>query len=125
MGHKLFLLAAAGALGTLARYGCGVLVERHVTGVFPWPTLFVNMAGCFLFGLIYALSENQIHWEGEFRVVVLTGFMGAFTTYSAFAFQTGILMRDSMWFLVFANVAAHNVFGFLFLIVGVAAGRLI
>lgn len=42
---KLLLLALAGALGTLARYGAGVLVERHATGFFPWPTFTVNMLG--------------------------------------------------------------------------------
>ena len=70
MAQKIFFLAAAGALGTLARYGCGVLVERHATGLFPWPTLLVNMTGCFLFGLLYSVSENQIHLEGEVRVIV-------------------------------------------------------
>jgi len=72
---KILLLALAGALGTLARYGTGVLVERHATGIFPWPTLIVNMIGCFTFGLIYMLAEERFNWTGDIRVIILTGFL--------------------------------------------------
>ena len=85
---KMLILGAAGAFGTLTRYGLGLFVERHATGVFPWPTFIVNMAGCFLFGLFYAMAEERVSWQGDVRIFVLTGFMGSFTTFSAFAFQT-------------------------------------
>ncbi len=124
MALKLLLLATAGALGTLARYGTGLLVERHATGFFPWPTLTVNMIGCFLFGAFYAFAEERTGWTGETRVIVLTGFMGAFTTYSTFAFDTANFLRESQWLLAAANILTQNILGVALLLLGVFIGKL-
>ena len=124
MALKLLLLATAGALGTLARYGTGLLVERHATGFFPWPTLTVNMIGCFFFGAFYAFAEERTGWTGETRVIVLTGFMGAFTTYSTFAFDTANFLRESQWLLAAANILTQNILGVALLLLGVFIGKL-
>ncbi len=124
MALKLLLLATAGALGTLARYGTGLLVERHATGFFPWPTLTVNMIGCFFFGAFYAFAEERTGWIGETRVIVLTGFMGAFTTYSTFAFDTANFLRESQWLLAAANILTQNILGVALLLLGVFIGKL-
>lgn len=124
MPAKLLLLAFAGALGTLARYGTGLLVERHATGFFPWPTFTVNMIGCFLFGAFYAFAEERTGWTGDTRLIVLTGFMGAFTTYSTFAFHTASFMRESQWLLVASNLLVQNVLGVALVLAGVAVGKL-
>lgn len=113
----------AGALGTLARYGTGVLVERHAVGIFPWPTFAVNMIGCFLFGLIYALAETRAGWSGDTRLIVLTGFMGAYTTFSTFAFHSAAFMRESQWWYAGANLISQNVAGVVLVLVGVAIGK--
>ena len=124
MPAKLILmLAGAGALGTLARYGTGLFVERHATGVFPWPTLVVNIVGCFLFGLLYALAEERLSWQGDARIVVLTGFMGAFTTFSTFAFHSSTLLRDAQWILAVGNILGQNVLGIASLMLGLVLGK--
>src|SRR3990172_253106 len=82
MIHKLALLALAGSLGTLARYGLAGLVHRYDGASFPWGTLAVNVTGCFLVGLLAALFESRWPVTGETRVILLVGFMGAFTTFS-------------------------------------------
>jgi len=120
---KLLLLATAGALGTLARFGTGLLVERYATGIFPWPTLTVNMIGCFCFGAFYAFAEERTGWSGETRLIVLTGFMGAFTTYSTFAFDSASFMRESQWLLAATNILTQNVLGIALLLVGVFVGK--
>ena len=125
MAVKLLWLALAGALGTLARYGTGVLVQRHATGYFPWPTFAVNMAGCFLFGAFYAFADERSGWTGETRLVVLTGFMGADTTYSAFAYDTAAFIRESQWLLAATNILAQNVLGVALLLIGIFVGKLL
>ena len=122
---KLGLLALAGALGTLARYGTVVFVERHATGAFPWPVFTVNMIGCFLFGFVFAVAEQRAGWSVDTRLIVLTGFMGAFTTFSAFAHNSESLLRESQWVLAASNIVAQNVLGVLLLMAGVAAGKLL
>ncbi|HBG47196.1 MAG TPA: chromosome condensation protein CrcB [Deltaproteobacteria bacterium] len=122
---KLVLIAAAGAAGTLARYFLGGLVQRLYGGAFPWGTFAVNMTGTFLFGVVWALAEERLVISGEARAIVLVGFMGAFTTFSTFIFETGELLRDSQWALAIGNLAIQNITGVIFLILGLAIGRLL
>ncbi len=124
LSYKLLLLGLAGGVGGLARFGMGSLVERHATGVFPWPTLIVNMAGCLAFGAFYAFAEQRTGWSGDVRVIVLTGFMGAFTTYSTFAFQSTELLLEKSFTLAAVNIVGHNVLGIIFILLGLELGKL-
>ncbi len=123
--QKIFLIAAAGALGTLARYGLSGLIQRIAGPHFPWGTLAVNVTGCFLFGLIWSLAEGRLGLNGETRAIVLVGFMGAFTTFSTFIFETGGFARQAQWGLTLANLAAQNLVGFIALTLGWATGRIV
>ncbi len=123
-GRKLLALAVAGTLGTLARYGLSGLVQRLHESAFPWGTLVVNALGCFLFGVVWALAEERLVISGETRLVLLVGFMGAFTTFSTYAFETSAMLRDAEWLLAASNLLAHNVLGIACFFVGVALGRL-
>lgn len=125
MTHKLFLLALAGAVGTLARYGAAGFVQRFHSTSFPWGTLAVNLAGCFLAGLLWTLFENRWPVSGETRAIVLVGFIGAFTTFSAFILESGELVRSAEWMSAFVNVAMQNVFGFIALFAGIVLARVI
>ncbi len=125
MWHKLVWLAAAGALGTLARYGLGGLAQRLGNGSFPAGTLVVNAAGCFLFGLIWSLAEERALISSEARTVALVGFMGAFTTFSTLIFETSGLMRDSQWMAAALNLGAQNLSGLLLMLLGLTAGRIL
>ncbi len=93
-------LAGAGALGTLCRHGLSVMAGRwhrhEADGVLlvPLGTLAVNALGCFAFGLIWAWTAARAEASPELRLVVLTGFMGAFTTFSTFGFETMHLLRS-------------------------------
>ena len=120
---KLAWLAGAGALGTLARYGVGGVVQRALGGAFPWGTLVVNALGCLLFGLVWALAEERLVISGETRVILLVGFMGAFTTFSTFAFETSAMLRDAEWSFALANVLSQNVLGIACFFAGLALGR--
>jgi CrcB protein len=120
---KLLWLASAGALGTLARYGLGGLVQRVHQSTFPWGTFAVNAVGCFLFGLVWTLGEERLVIGGETRAIILIGFMGAFTTFSTFTFETGAMLRDAEWLLATANLLAHNGLGLACFFLGAALGR--
>jgi fluoride exporter len=125
MIQKLLCLALAGALGTVARYGLAGFVHRINGANFPWGTLVVNLTGCFLAGLLWALFENRWPVTGETRVLVLVGFMGAFTTFSALILETSELMRSAEWMVAAANVAMQNGLGFVALFTGSALGRMV
>jgi CrcB protein len=120
---KLLWLAVIGALGTLCRYELGGLVQRLHGGSFPLGTLVVNALGCFLFGLVWTLAEERLLISGDVRAVVLIGFMGAFTTFSTFAFETGAMLRDAEWALAATNLLVQNGLGLASLFLGMAIGR--
>jgi fluoride exporter len=122
---KLFWIALAGAVGTLARYGLAGLVQNSVKGMFPWGTAAVNLSGCLAFGLLWSAMQSRLTIGPEIRTIVLVGFMGAFTTFSSFVFETGQLARDSEWMLALGNVALQNVVGLAALFVGLVLGRMI
>lgn len=90
----LFWLMFAGALGTLARYGLTLGIQKHLGAReidFPLATLFINVVGCFVLAFVATLAAGK--WlPGEMRIIVGTGFCGAFTTFSTFALEF-----DALW----------------------------
>jgi len=124
MFTKIIGLALAGALGTLARYSLAGFVHRLNASSFPWGTLTVNLSGCFLAGLLWSLFENRWPVTGDIRAIVLIGFMGAFTTFSAFILETGELMRATQWIAAATNIAAQNGLGIIGLAAGMVIGRM-
>lgn len=120
---KLLLLAAAGAVGTLARYGLALGLTRLLGDRFPWGTLAVNLVGCTLFGVVLALLRDRARIGPETAGVLLVGFMGAFTTFSSFVADTHALWATERPLLAVANVALQNVAGLICLLVGQSLGR--
>ena len=120
---KLSCLALAGALGTLARFGLSGFVQRVSGASFPWGTVIVNVTGCFLAGLLWSLFENRWEVSGQTRLLVLVGFMGAFTTFSTLILETSELLRSAKWMYAAINVTMQNGLGFIALFGGVALGR--
>jgi fluoride exporter len=123
--QKLLLLAATGAAGTLARFGLSGLVQRiGPSSGFPWGTFAVNAVGCLLFGIVWSLAEERLIISGATRAIVLVGFMGAFTTFSTFAFETGQMLDDAQWLAAAGNLLLQNVAGVALLLVGIALGKI-
>lgn len=122
---KILWLALAGGLGTLCRYGLTGMVQRLTGSMFPWGTISVNMIGSFLFGLLWAAFEQRVTVAPEARLLILTGFMGAFTTFSTFMFESGQLLRDGEYWMVFANIGLQNIVGIVLLLLGLMLGRMI
>jgi len=124
MAQKIFWLAAAGACGTLARYALGGAVYKWFGTSFPWGTIAVNVLGCFLFGLVWSVSRHGMI-SPEIRTIVLVGFMGAFTTFSTFVFETSQLLTDDELLMALANVAVQVITGIGVFYLGLVAGRVI
>jgi len=124
--QKLLLIGLAGALGSLARYGLSGLVQRRFSeSVLPWGTICVNLLGCFVFGLLWSVMQERLSMSSDLRAIVLVGFMGAFTTFSTFVFETQGLMQDSLWLSAMGNIMLQNVVGIAALLCGLAVGRFI
>ncbi|HXD33640.1 MAG TPA: fluoride efflux transporter CrcB [Pyrinomonadaceae bacterium] len=110
--QKVIFIGLAGLLGTVGRYGVGELVARRFGNSFPIGTLVVNTLGCFLAGSLFYLLERDAVSD-TLRAVVMIGFLGGFTTFSAYGLQTFNLIRGGDIGLALLNVVGSNVAGLL------------
>ncbi|MEG2140545.1 MAG: CrcB family protein [Bilophila sp.] len=117
--QHLLLFGLAGALGALARYGLSSGIGLLLGGAFPWGIFITNVLGCFLFGVIWGLAGLFHVLEDGTRIILLTGFMGSFTTFSSFIFDTQILLEGGDWFALALNVCGQICLGILALHLGI------
>lgn len=107
----ILLIGLAGAMGAVTRY----LLSSFVTGLFgaafPWGTFLVNAVGCFLFGVAVGLADHFELVSDTARLILLTGFMGAFTTFSTFIFDIHILFAESRWMPGLFNMTGQIMIG--------------
>ena len=123
MALQLFVIGMAGATGALSRYGINVAV-RHWSGqAVLWPTFAANMLGCFLFGAFVSLIEHKMPVNDVVKAGVLVGFMGSFTTFSTFAFDSALFIREGHWGLLAANLILQNALGVALILLGLYVFR--
>jgi CrcB protein len=119
---RLALLALTGAIGTLARYG--IQNQARTRDWSPWlGTLTVNLAGCFAFGVVWGLLDRRGLLESDLRLVLLTGFFGAFTTFSGLIGDSAGLARHGDATVAVINLALSVVLGSALLVGGVLLSR--
>lgn len=122
--QQLLLVALGGALGSTARFLASGAAHRLFPGLaFPVGTLLVNVSGALLIGLIGGLAEGRQFLVPELRLFLLTGLLGGYTTFSAFAFESLGLGLDGAWLRFALNVAAQVVLGLGAAWAGYALGR--
>jgi CrcB protein len=116
-------IAVAGAAGALARYGLEGFVSRRAAGAFPWGTFAVNASGAFALGFLFTVMTEQLSTASWLRSAVTIGFLGAFTTFSTFSFETYRLLEDGALGLAAANALGSLAAGLAAVYLGVVAGR--
>ena len=115
--NRLLLLALGGALGTVARYGLNGLISARLS-TFPLGTMIVNITGCFVIGLITPLMLRY-----EWRLFLLFGLCGGYTTFSSFEWETYSAVRQGGFWLGLANVLGSVVFGYAAVWLGALLAR--
>ncbi|MDO9712972.1 fluoride efflux transporter FluC [Paracraurococcus lichenis] len=101
----VLLVAAGGALGSVLRYLVSILALEVLGAAFPWGTIAVNILGSAAIGVMGGLGI-----EGGLRLLLVTGLLGGFTTFSAFSLETGMLWQRA-WWLAVVYVAASLALG--------------
>lgn len=120
---KILLIAGGGALGSVSRYLLAGWVQRWSEGAFPVGTLAVNLLGCFVLGLAAALLMGPAIVREEYRMAFTIGFLGGFTTFSTFGYETFALLNDRQWKTAALNVLLSNGLGILGVWVGYRLGE--
>jgi fluoride exporter len=116
-------IGAAGALGAAARFGVAEWIARHWQGHFPVATLLINVSGAFALGLLLAASRGNAHSAANARLVLGTGFLGGYTTFSALCFETFASARGGRQHTAWLYAAGTLALGALAAAAGIALGH--
>lgn len=117
------MVMLGGAVGSLARYLIGTAIMTRLGVRFPMGTLVINVSGSFIIGMLMTLlAERQPH--PYWRLLLVVGFLGGYTTFSSFAWETLALVKEGGRWLAMFNVAGSVLFGYLAVWLGaMLAGR--
>jgi CrcB protein len=122
--QRLLFIGLAGFVGTLARFGLSEIAAKRLGESFPIGTLIVNIVGCFLAGVVFFSIQERLLVSETARLAIMVGFLGGFTTFSAFGVQTFALFKNGEVGLGLLNVAVSNLIGIAMVWVGYSIGRL-
>ena len=107
--NKVLLVMVGGGLGAVSRYGIGLLSARLWGPHFPWGTLTVNLVGCFLIGLLFAFVDRARFLTPDLRLLLVTGYLGALTTFSTFSLENVSLLQDGDYMKAGLNILLNVV----------------
>ena len=113
-----FIIGIGGFLGAVARYIVALWIGQRWGRIFPLGTFIVNISGCFLISLLMSLFTERFMENPQLRLFLVIGFLGAYTTFSTFEYETGNLVKDGEWTIALANVIISVIAGFVALKLG-------
>ena len=118
------VVGMGGFVGAIVRFVLGRWAAQKWGADFPYGTLLINVSGSFVLGLFASLS-TRLAWNDSMRLLIAIGFLGAFTTFSTFAFETFELVRQASLIRAAANVIGSFALGLLAVYLGVVVSRLL
>jgi len=123
MIKNLLIVGFGGAGGSMLRYAVQKVFNVHSAAAFPTGTLLVNIAGCFLIGVLWSVVSRSLSWNEEMKLLLMTGFCGGFTTFSAFTLEGIGLLKESKTSLFIIYVTASVVGGLLATLIGIRIAK--
>ena len=121
----VLLVALGGALGSVARYLVGGWISRRLGVSFPYGTLVINLTGSVIVGFFMIWATERVLIDPRWRLLVVVGFCGAFTTFSSYAFETMAYFEQGQWLLMFTNFFSNNFLCLAGALVGMALARVL
>jgi CrcB protein len=115
---KLAIVGLGGFFGAITRFAVASLVGQHWGRSFPLGTFAVNVSGSFFIGLLMVIFTERFMVNPQWRLLLVVGFLGAYTTFSTFEYETGGLIKDGEWSIAFLNIFFSVVAGFIALKLG-------
>jgi CrcB protein len=122
---KYLMVGIGGFLGSVLRFWLGSFIGGRLGARFPYGTFVINVTGSFLIGMVLAVLATKAHWNSNWRYLIPIGFIGGYTTFSAFEYETFQLFQDGQLLTAMLNIALSVVIGVVGVWVGVVAGRII
>ena len=119
MLKNFLIVGLGGGAGSMLRYAVQKIFNAQSAATFPAGTLLVNISGCFLIGVFWGLASRTLTWNEEMKLLLMTGFCGGFTTFSAFTLQGIGLLKENKMALFLIYITASVVGGLLATFIGI------
>lgn len=123
--QNFMIIGIGGFIGAVARYGLALWIGQRWGRSFPLGTFVVNVSGSFLIGLLMTLMAERFAMNPQWRLLLVVGFLGAYTTFSTFEYETGALLKDGEWAFAMLNIILSVVVGFVALKLGEGIAKII
>jgi fluoride exporter len=123
--NKYLMVGLGGFIGAVARFWLGGYISDRMGTRLPYGTFVINCTGSFLIGLIITVLAERTHWSANWRYLIPIGFIGAYTTFSTFEYETFRSIQDGELIAAGLNVVLSVVIGFISVWLGVITGRII
>jgi len=123
MIKNFLIVGLGGAVGSMLRYAVQKFFQAQTAAAFPTGTLLVNIAGCFLIGILWSLVSRSLTWNDEMKLLLMTGFCGGFTTFSAFTLEGIGLLKENRTVLFVIYLTASVVGGLLATLIGIRIAK--
>ena len=104
----LLVISLGAIAGANARYLLSRFAAKELGPVFPYGTLFINVAGSLIVGFFVVWTTERVLADPRWRLLIVVGFCGSFTTFSSFAFETMAYFAQGQWMLLLANFVSNN-----------------
>lgn len=123
--EKFLLISAGAVLGANARYWLGGWAAQKWGSGFPFGTLMINVTGSLLLGFFMTLATERFLIDPRWRLLVAVGFLGAYTTFSTYTYESLNLLLNGQWLAGLGNSFGSAVLGILFIGLGVYLGKML
>jgi CrcB protein len=121
---QYLVMSLGGILGANARYVLGTWIAQRYGTSFPYGTLVINVSGSFVIGLFLTLIAERFVLHPNWRLFFAVGFLGAYTTFSTFSYESVVLLQNGSWWLGLVNMVGSVVLGPIAVVIGMVVARL-
>lgn len=123
MIKQLLLVGLGGGIGSMLRFLVSRYLFKAEAGVFPWPTFLVNLLGCLLIGVLIGLFSRLELFDANLRALLVAGFCGGFTTFSAFSLENVQLWQSGHYGILATYMVLSIALGMLFVFIGLSLSK--
>ncbi len=121
----LLIISLGAIVGANARYLISRFAAKHLGPVFPYGTLFINVTGSFIVGFFIIWTTERVFLDPRWRLLVVVGFCGAFTTFSSYAFESMAYFEQGQWLLMCTNLLTNNALCLVAALAGMGVARVL